>query len=149
MIAACREFRRWALGHKEEYALLFGVPLPGLDDGRFDIAQQCALEFAGTFYTLFIELWNRDRFPVPYDEEIEPELRAQLVRFRDKLGLSTDLPNGAHLIFLRCWVLLYGAVSMEVFGHLGFALTDASPMFELTLRDLARLIGLEYPDPDV
>jgi AcrR family transcriptional regulator len=148
MIAACREFRRWALGHKEEYALLFGVPLPGLDDGRFDIADQCALEFAGTFYTLFLELWNHVRFPVPSDDEIEPELRAQLDRFRDKLGLGTDLPTGAHLIFLRCWTLLYGAVSMEVFGHLGFALTDASPMFELTLRDLARLVGLEYPVPE-
>jgi AcrR family transcriptional regulator len=145
MIAACREFRRWALAHKEEYALLFGVPLPGLDDGRFDIAQQCALEFAGTFYTLFIELWNRVGFPVPPDEDIDQELRAQLTRFRDKLGLSTDLPTGAHLIFLRCWTLLYGAVSMEVFGHLGFALTNPAPMFELTLRDLAHLVGLEYP----
>ena len=148
MIAACREFRRWALGHKEEYALLFGVPLPGLDDGRFDIAEQCALEFAGTFYTLFLELWNHVRFPVASDEEIDPELRAQLDRFRDKLGLGTDLPTGAHLIFLRCWTLLYGAVSMEVFGHLGFALTDAAPMFELTLRDLAHLVGLEYPVPE-
>jgi AcrR family transcriptional regulator len=145
MIAACREFRRWALGHKEEYALLFGVPLPGLDDGRFDIADQCALEFAGTFYTLFLDLWNHVRFPVPPDEEIEPDLRAQLDRFAEKLGLSADLPTGAHLIFLRCWILLYGAVSMEVFGHLGFALTDASPMFELTLRDLSRLVGLENP----
>ena len=75
-------------------------------------------------------------------------MRAQLARFRDKLGLGTDLPVGAHLIFLRCWVLLYGAVSMEVFGHLGFALTDAAPIFELTLRDLARLVGLEYPFPN-
>jgi len=148
MIAACHEFRRWALGHRDEYALLFGVPLPGLDDGRFDIADQCALEFAGTFYTLFLELWNRVGFPVPSDEEIDPEMRAQLARFRDKLGLGTELPVGAHLIFLRCWVLLYGAVSMEVFGHLGFALTDAAPIFELTLRDLVRLVGLEYPFPN-
>lgn len=149
LIAACREFRCWALRHKEEYALLFGVPLPGLDDdGRFDIAQECALEFAGTFYTLFLQLWNAFRFPVPSDDEIDPELRTQLTRFRDKLGLSADLPTGADLIFLRCWTLLYGAVSMEVFGHLGFALTDPAPMFELTLADLARLVGLEYPLPN-
>src|SRR5256884_5237172 len=38
MAAACGEFRRWALNHKEEFGLLFGVPLPGLDDGRYDIA---------------------------------------------------------------------------------------------------------------
>jgi len=145
LVAACREFRRWALSHKDEFALLFGVPLPGLDDGRFDVAEECALEFAGTFYALFIELWNATRFPVPASGEIDERLRAQLGRFRSTL--ATDAPDGALLVFLRCWVVLYGAVSMEVFGHLGFALDDPSPMFEFTLTDLARLVGLEYPLP--
>jgi len=146
MIAACRAFRDWALGHKEEFALLFGVPLPGLDDGRFDIAEECALEFTGTFYALFIDLWNKIRFPVPAPSQIDPGLRAQLGRFRHTL--RTDAPDGAVLVFLRCWMLLYGAVSMEVFGHLSFALDDPSPMFELSLGDLARLVGLEYPLPE-
>ncbi len=148
MVAACREFRRWALGHQEEFALLFGVPLPGLDDGRFDIAEQCALEFAGTFYALFLELWDAVRFPVPAPSDIDQGLRVQLGRFRDALGLQSDAPDGAILVFLRCWVLLYGAVSMEVFGHLQFALDDPAPMFELTLGDLAHLVGLEYPLPE-
>ena len=51
------------------------------------------------------------------------------------------------LTFLRCWTVLYGAVSMEVFGHLKFALEDAAPMFEMTLGDLASLVGLRYPLP--
>jgi AcrR family transcriptional regulator len=145
MVAACREFRRWGLGHKEEFALLFGVPLPGFDDGRFDIAQECALEFAGTFYTLFTELWNASRFPVPGPGEIDERLLAQLGRLR--ATLHTDVPDGMLLVFLRCWVLLYGAVAMEAFGHLHFALEDPSPMFEYTLGDLARLVGLDYPVP--
>jgi hypothetical protein len=45
-------------------------------------------------------------------------------------------------------MVLYGAVAMEVFGHLGFALDDPAPMFEFTLADLACLVGLEYPLPD-
>jgi AcrR family transcriptional regulator len=145
LVAACREFRRWALTHKDEFALLFGVPVPGLDDGRFDIADQCALEFAGTFYVLFLELWNANRFPVPADADIDPVLRRQLGRFGEKL--RANAPDGAILVFLRCWMLLYGAVSMEVFGHLGFALDDPAPMFEVTLGDLASLVGLEYPLP--
>ena len=145
MVAACCEFRRWALSHKDEFALLFGVPLPGLDDGRLDVAEECALEFAGTFYGLFIDLWHAARFPVPSAAEIDEGLRAQLSRFG--ATLRTDAPDGALLVFLRCWVLLYGAVSMEVFGHLGFALDDPATMFEYTLSDLARLVGLEYPLP--
>jgi AcrR family transcriptional regulator len=143
MVAACREFRRWALNHEAEFALLFGMPLPGLDDGRYDIADECALEFAGRFFTLFLELWNKAPFPVPAAEEIDPRLRDQLGRYRDALG--TDVPVGAVLTFLRCWTVLYGAVSMEVFGHIRFALQDAAPMFEFTLADLASLVGLRYP----
>jgi AcrR family transcriptional regulator len=142
MVAACGEFRRWSLTHTGEFGLLFGSPLPGLDDGRYDIADECALQFAGTFFTLFLELWNGIHFPVPEPDEIDPGLRDQLARFRDTLG--ADVPVGALLTFLRCWMLLYGAVSMEVFGHLGFALEDPSPMFDITLRELARLVGLDY-----
>jgi AcrR family transcriptional regulator len=145
MVAACREFRRWSLNHQAEFGLLFGVPLPGLDDGRYDIADECALAFAGTFFALFLELWNSVRFPVPEAEEIDAGLRDQLTRYRDALG--ADIPVGAVLTFLRCWTVLYGAVAMEVFGHLKFALPDSAPMFEITLGDLAALVGLRYPLP--
>ena len=145
MVAACREFRRWSLSHQAEFGLLFGVPLPGLDDGRYDIADECALAFAGTFFTLFLELWTRVPFPVPDAADIDPGLRDQLGRYRDLLG--SDIPVGAVLTFLRCWTVLYGAVAMEVFGHMRFALDDPAPMFELTLGDLAALVGLRYPLP--
>jgi AcrR family transcriptional regulator len=145
MVAACREFRRWALNHQAEFGLLFGVPLPGLDDGRYDIADECALVFAGTFFALFLELWRAAPFPVPAPDQIDLGLRDQLNRYRDALG--TDIPLGAVLTFLRCWTVLYGAVAMDVFGHLRFALEDAAPMFEMTLSDLAALVGLRYPLP--
>ena len=143
MVAACREFREWALAHQGEFALLFGVPLPGIDDGRYDIASACAVEFAGTYFGLFLEMWDKAPFPVPAPDEIDPRLHDQLVRYREFLGI--DIPLGAVLIFLRCWTVLYGAVAMEVFGHVAFALEDPAPMFEYTLADLAELVGLPYP----
>jgi AcrR family transcriptional regulator len=149
MVAACREFRRWALNHRGEFAMVFGVPLPGLDDSRYDIADECALAFAGTFFALFLELWHKTPFPVPGDEQIDPGLRGQLGRYRAGLAAifpgGADLPLGVLLTFLRCWTVLYGAVAMEVFGHMRFALEDPAPMFEITLGDLAALIGLDYP----
>ena len=56
MAASCGEFRRWALSHPAEFTLVFGVPLPGIDDGRYDIASECALQFAGVYFTLFLKL---------------------------------------------------------------------------------------------
>ncbi len=143
LVAACSEFRRWSLDHKEEFGLLFGTPLPGLEAVHDEVIDACAAKFSGTFFALFLELWRKHPFPVPADDEIGPGLRAQLARYRDGLGI--DLPLGAGLIFLRCWVRLYGMVALEVFGHLHFALDDPSPMFEFTLAELADLVGLQYP----
>ncbi|HEY1625897.1 MAG TPA: TetR/AcrR family transcriptional regulator [Streptosporangiaceae bacterium] len=143
MAAACHGFRQWALTHTAEFSLLFGVPLPGMNDGRWDIADECALQFAGVYFTLFLKLWDAHPFPVPAPADIDPGLRKQLERYMSAVGAT--VPVGAMLTFLRCWTLLYGAVSMEVFGHLHFALEDPGAMFEITLGDIAALVGLVYP----
>jgi AcrR family transcriptional regulator len=147
MIAACGEFRRWALTHRPEFGLLFGNPLPGLEEvceePHQDVVAEHAEKFSNEFLTLFYELWRKHPFPVPADEEIEPGLAGQLARYRDALGVH--LPIGAVLTFLRCWVRLYGMVSLEVFGHLHFALEDPAALFEYTLTELAGLVGLQYP----
>jgi AcrR family transcriptional regulator len=143
--AACHAFRQWALTHPAEFSLVFGVPLPGVDDGRWDIADECALQFAGVYFALFRKLWDAAPFPVAAPADIDPGLREQLERYSATIG--SDLPIGAILTFLRCWMLLYGAVAMEVFGHLSFALPDPSAMFELMISDMAALVGLQYPVP--
>jgi AcrR family transcriptional regulator len=145
LIAACREFRRWSLDHPAEFGMLFGTPLPALSAVKDSdsVITACAREFAGTFFALFYELWAMHPFPVPAPDQIVPALRVQLERYRGQLG--TDLPAGAILVFLRCWVRLYGAVALEVHGHLHFALDDAAPMFDITLAELAGLLGLTYP----
>jgi AcrR family transcriptional regulator len=146
VMAACWEFRRWSLDHKREFGMLFGTPIPGVDVEKDEITAECGSQFGATFLVLILELWRKSPFPVPPDDAIDTGLRDQLVRYRDGLGsLGTGLPPGLLLIFLRCWTRLYGTLSLEVFGHLGFALDDAEPMFEIMLADTAPLLGLEYP----
>jgi AcrR family transcriptional regulator len=148
VMAACWEFRRWSLDHKREFGMLFGTPIPGVDVEKDEITAECGSQFGATFLLLILELWRKSPFPVPPDDAIDTGLRDQLARYRDGLGsLGTGLPLGLLLIFLRCWTRLYGTLSLEVFGHLGFALDDAEPMFEIMLADTAPLLGLEYPPP--
>ena len=146
VFAACWEFRRWSLDHPREFGLIFATPLPGLHVQKDEITSDSGGEFGNTFFVLMLELWRRRPFPVPADDEIDPGLLKQLERYRDGLGdLAAGLPFGLLLVFLRCWVRLYGIVSLEVFGHLGFALDDARPMFELMLSEMAPMVGLRYP----
>jgi AcrR family transcriptional regulator len=148
LIAACREFRHWGLTHKPEFGLVFGTPIAGVELDHDDFTEECGRRFGGTFLGLFLELWQRAPFPVAADDEIDPVLVAQLVHYRSVIGADlpgiTAMPIGGMLIFLRCWIRLYGAVALEILGHMRFALEDSSPMFELTLIELAELIGQEY-----
>jgi AcrR family transcriptional regulator len=146
VLAACWEFRRWSLTHTREFGLIFATPLPGLHVQQDEITSEGGGQFGNTFFLLMLELWRKQPFEVPGDERIDPGLLEQLKRYREGLGdLAAGLPFGLLLVFLRCWVRLYGIVSLEVFGHLSFALDDGRPMFELMLSEMAPLVGLEYP----
>jgi Tetracyclin repressor-like, C-terminal domain len=122
--------------------MVFGSEVPGIEIEilHADHGDECGFRFGQVFLELFGELFRKRPFPIPADDEIAPAMRSQLARYRDLTGAG--LPLGALQTFLRCWVLLYGSVGLEISGHLRFALDDAAPMFELVLADLASMVGL-------
>jgi AcrR family transcriptional regulator len=142
LLAGCREFRTWAIEHRPEFGLVFGSHVPGIEIEilHADHGDACGFRFGQVFLELFGELFRKRPFPIPADDEIAPAMRSQLARYRNLTGAG--LPLGALQTFLRCWVLLYGSVGLEISGHLRFALDDAAPMFELVLADLASMVGL-------
>lgn len=137
----CREFRRWALAHPREFQFTFASMGPATGEGGTPVPlghehEDGAISFGRVFLEIFAELWARQPFPVPSDAELPPGLVAQLRSFATEMGV--ELPAGVLAVFLNGWVRLYGVVTIEVFGHLGFALTDPEPMFEAMLADLRR-----------
>jgi AcrR family transcriptional regulator len=147
---ACRAFRRWALEHPREFQLVFASPVgslldagsaacpPGAAPGPA-VADAADLGFGAVFLKLFAEIWAAHPFPIPADDELPESLVRQLSAFSATVG--DVLPLGALAAYLAGWVRLYGAVTIESFGHLGFALDDAEPMFEAMLADMARSLG--------
>ena len=140
LVVACRAFRAWAIAHPREFGMIFGSPLPGVDLHHDSPLIECGRRMGTIFLDLFGELWRLTRFPAPADESLDASLRAQVACYRDEIG--SDLPIGVLLVFLRCWVQLYGTVAMEVFGHMKFAVDNPEPMFELVLGDLAAMVGI-------
>lgn len=136
LMAICRAFREWSLAHPREYQLTFASmidkPLvgPGSDQADDGIA------FGSVFLGVFAEIWAHRPFHVPADDQLPPALVLQLREFSARTG--DILPLGVLVAYLSGWVRLYGAVTIEVFGHLGFALADPEPMFEAMLADMRR-----------
>jgi AcrR family transcriptional regulator len=150
LMAASRAFRTWAMGHRHEFGLLFGDPADDVLRDRTmseGPAHEAKERFGAIFGALITELYLTRPFPVRAEEEIEPDLRAQLVDCAHVF--PAELPLGVVEVFLSCWIRLYGMVCMEVFGHLQFALHDAEPMFEAELHRLGERLGIgeEYRRP--
>ncbi len=144
LMLAASAFRTWSVGHPAEFGLVFGTPIPGVDLNDDDSpACQGGRRFGLVFAALFLQLWAARPFPVPDVRELDARLVPQIEEYRDRLGI--DLPVPVVWIFLSCWARLYGLVTMEVFGHLTFALSDAEPAFMTELAQIGTVLGLDGP----
>jgi AcrR family transcriptional regulator len=137
-----RAFRRWALDHPAEFALMFGSPVPGVTAfaGHCSPINDAGARFGETFFTVLGELYERQPFGVDLPELPGTNLSVAFKPYRDAFGDRFPLP--VVYLFVASWTRLYGIVAMEVFGHLAWAMTDGEPLFEVelarTLHQLSR-----------
>lgn len=146
LMETARAFRAWATTHRAEFGLLFGSAGEGVVAAE-DVhgpgehpPQVASRRFGAVFAELISAVYLEHGFPVPDEDDLEPALREQLTEWCAKLPIA--LPLGVMYVFLSCWIRLYGMVCMELFGHLRFALDDATPMFEAELRALGGVLGI-------
>ncbi|MER7466774.1 TetR/AcrR family transcriptional regulator [Streptomyces sp. NPDC097981] len=132
------ELRRWALAHRQEFALLFAKPVADADTAPGAAAHDPSWRFGGVLLDLMVELWRRGGVKAPAD--LDPAWAAQLEEVREHLA-GEPVPQEVIYVFVACWARLYGAVAVEVFGHLDFALTDPEPLFEHTVGDILTALG--------
>ncbi|MEU7166300.1 TetR/AcrR family transcriptional regulator [Streptomyces morookaense] len=135
---ACRELRRWALAHPNEFALLFAKPVTDADTTPGTAAHDSGWRFGGVILDLMVQLWRRSRIHPPAG--LDPAWTTQLEEVREHLS-GEPVPLEVIYVFVACWTRLYGTVAVEAFGHLDFALTDPEPLFEHTLDDILTALG--------
>lgn len=130
-------FRRWAQEHPREFGMVFANPIPAADAGQATPPPGTPRHrFASVFAEIFIELWEQQPFRVPSEDELPATLVEELRR--NTAELLPGLPVGAAYVFLWCWSRIYGAVCLEVFGHVQWAVRDGERLYEqlmLELRD--------------
>lgn len=140
LVAACRAFRDWAVGHPGEFGLLFGRPLPGHGGDPSTGLASGGVRFGRTVLSSFAEVWQERPFPAPDDTALNAGLVDQLAACRDQL--ASGVPLGVLDVVLGCWMRLYGMVTLEVFDHMRFALSDPQPFFESQLAEVMARVGV-------
>jgi AcrR family transcriptional regulator len=135
---ACRAFRGWAITHPQEFALICGAPTISAEGEPVATPKMAAgLEFTLAFLGPFASVWDgRSGPPVQLVSGAVESLDGPLVEV-----LRESLPPEGIVSFVNGWARLSGSITMEIFGHLGWALSDAEALFEQNIDDMLRQLA--------
>ncbi|WP_067824440.1 TetR/AcrR family transcriptional regulator [Nocardia inohanensis] len=147
--AVCRGFREWALTHSREFTLVFASPTTsGINSAMQQFGEPVGRLFLGAAGRLLTDY----DVVTPPTELIPPELRDDLVRFQtDLLRVLAEsgqkfpaekLDLGVSYVMIQFWARLYGHVTLEVFGNYPIPISHPDVLFDSTLADIGRSIGL-------
>jgi AcrR family transcriptional regulator len=148
ILASTAAFRGWALAHPAEFGLIFANAATADAMEVLKPADPSSggggAQFSSFFTDIFVRLWDRYRFTVPADSDLEAGL---LERLRDQRAcglLPCDFPGhplGLSWVFIRCWTRLYGTVTLEVFRHMDLGVIASGALFRAMLEDNGRDLG--------
>jgi AcrR family transcriptional regulator len=131
--------RAWAIDHPQEYALIFGSPVPGYR------APPDTVDPAARIPLLIVAILHdaaRAGRPVPpSDRPIPRSVRADLRALRGLL--ASDLPEHQVARAVLAWTQLIGSVSFELFGHLHGAIVDYEGYFGYQMGRIGHDLGLD------
>jgi len=137
-LAMCRAVRDWARGQPQEYALLYGSPVPGYraPADTIDPAAGIPLALFGPLRDGWRSGSLADRSEVP----VTGELTRQLQGLADQL--APDVPPAVIGAAISAWTRLFGVISFELFGHLVGSVDPADAFFEHEIAVMAWQLGL-------
>lgn len=143
-LAVCHAVRTWALARPQEYALIFGSPVPGYAAPADTIAP--ASRVPNLLTGILVDMTTSDAAPPA--RPVEPAVAASVRPLQRLLGgaVSDDLLVRG----LSAWSTLIGAVSLDLFGHLHNVVADGArarrAWFDHQMRDVAVGLGLDVAD---
>jgi AcrR family transcriptional regulator len=138
-LAVCHAVRDWALAHPQEYALLYGSPVPGYSAPEDTIAP--AMRDAAVFGRIVGDACRAGLLDPPGGYPPPPvSFAADADGIR--AAVLPEVPDDVVARAVTAWPGLFGAVSFELFGQFNNVITDRASTFDYAMRGLGRFIGL-------
>ena len=134
-----RAMRDWALERPHEWGLIFGTPVPGYQAPEGTVVPYARI--AGAMVRPVTDAHEVGRLRPAPGGEVPAQVREAVAPVSD--GLLPGLPVATVVLAIQGWTTVVGLVSLEVFGHWRNTVLDPAALFEATVRDVARSIGLE------
>src|SRR5258705_2802963 len=140
--AACGAVRGWALANPNEYALIYGTPVPGYIAPAATIAP--AARVSSVLLGILRDLAAGRPAPATVEDDVPPDDREALAPARSIVG--PEVPSALLHQGLMAWAALFGTVSFELFGQLhgivGEQPGDREAYFAESVRRWAEQVGI-------
>jgi AcrR family transcriptional regulator len=114
--AVCHAVRAWALAHPNEYALVYGTPVPGYTAPSATIAPAARVSKVLLGILADAAAAAERLASAMMDDEVAPDARRALAPVRSLV--PSKVPGALLQRGLMAWAALFGTVSFELFGHL-------------------------------
>jgi len=140
-VDAAMTVRAWALAHREDFALLYGTPVPGY--AAPDDTVTSGTRVTRALVAIVAETAHAGRLMPPRDVDelaVDPDNRDAFAALRSELDL--DVSDGVVLWTIAAWTQLFGLLTFELFGQTRNLVADDEALFRDTAHAMATRIGL-------
>ena len=140
-LAVCRAVRAWALAHPQEFALVYGSPVPGY------AAPQDTVVPAQRIYLVMAEVLRAAGAAGELSAPTRLLPGPQLVTPTVVSVAGIDLPPESFLLerSVAVVIALVGALTFELFGHLHGVVNNLPAYFDVVMAVAAEGVGLTLP----
>ena len=134
-VDAALAIRSWALAHPNDYALIYGTPIPGYAAPDDTVASGTRVSQA-----LVRIVREADQLEPIADRPVEPSLSESFSALRTELDVDVD--DATTLAIITAWSQLFGLLTFELFGQTRNFVSDDEALFRVAATSMAASIGL-------
>ncbi len=134
--AVCVAVRAWGHRHPQQWALIYGSPVPGY------AAPEATVEAALGIIEVVAGLLRDDPRAGPPPDVLPPAPELDEVVEPIREALLPGRPAATVVGALLAWTALIGMVSLELFGHYKGGTTDFAEVFAYAMEGAGRVAGL-------
>ncbi|WP_405683577.1 TetR/AcrR family transcriptional regulator [Streptomyces sp. NBC_01387] len=137
-LAVCHGVRDWAFARPHQYALLYGTTVPGYQAPQDTVTPAARIPLL--LLGIACDAWRCGQLTQPADEPWSDEVTANAAVLAEATGFL-DVPPSLLMRAVTAYTQLFGAVSMELFGHLHGGFDNDTVFFDHSITLLVGLVG--------
>ncbi len=141
-LAFALAYRAWAVSHPQDYALVFGTPIPGYQ-GPVEIIVPVASRSMALLLALLETAHQAGQLKLPaIYAYLPPVLDSLLQSWQQRYGVTPPTP--VLYVALAGWGQLHGLVTLELFHHLQPMVSDPEQLYRYETLALCQRLGLNF-----